>query len=304
MDVTDEEIVAEINKLSNFDRFPPEFYGFVPDKEIDAAERELGVKFPRSYRCFLQHFGAAKMLGCDFDGLPNTRNYDEEMPYYLHLVDHTNGFRREWGDLPRHFVFVTDDGGDCTFWIDTSRTSKDRESPVVAIFAGRTIPVAENFLEFVRLLTDQAKLATILSADHHEGESNQSSKSDPKLEGSNSVAEDVVRMDADASRRVIRWLQIIPDRCPPDLPVLAQHFGVDTDSRDVFVYGPSADLTLEQQMDAFAAEAGFFANPVDDGETRHAYVSIDYIIDHFSGLPQASLFPQLKQVVLNAYDKE
>ncbi len=164
----DREVASEILGLAQGYKESPMFFGPVSEERIEAAERELGVKFPRSYRSFLRNFGAAKMLGYDFDGLPDTRNSDEAMPLYLHLVDNTIDYRLAWRDWPEHFVSVTDDGGECTYWIDTSIVSEDDESPIIACFAGRRIPVAVDFIEFVRLLTQESKLYEILSADDRE----------------------------------------------------------------------------------------------------------------------------------------
>ena len=278
-------------------------FGPVSEAIVSAAEVELDLIFPVDYRAFLLGFGAAKVFDLEIFGVPDTRDTDQlRPPTFFNVIDQTLSLRNNpynQASLPRHFVYFALDatGGGYSFFLDTSTHNNLSLAPVLAKHANAPFrTIAPDFIEFLRRLRSSTNGFLDLL---------KSSSPFPEKKAGIRSTESLSRNDKDDTRkRTIRWLQIIPDPCPPDLPVLAQHFGVDVDSRDVFVYGPSADLSLEQQMEAFAADAGFFADPAYGGETRHPYASIDYIIDHFSGLPQASLFPQLKKVVLDAYDAE
>jgi hypothetical protein len=49
----------------------PFFYGPVPEARLTEAERELGVTISGSFRAYLLYIGGSKMLGYDFNGLPD-----------------------------------------------------------------------------------------------------------------------------------------------------------------------------------------------------------------------------------------
>ena len=56
--------------------------------------------------------------------------------------------------LPRHYVLFTDDGGDYTFYLDTSKMNEKGESPVVIFGPGEDgTTVATTFLEFLRKIS-------------------------------------------------------------------------------------------------------------------------------------------------------
>lgn len=55
--------------VSNADGVATCIAGPAPDALIGAAERELGLSFPREYRGFLSRYGALMTCGCEISGL-------------------------------------------------------------------------------------------------------------------------------------------------------------------------------------------------------------------------------------------
>ncbi|MEW4566641.1 SMI1/KNR4 family protein [Tautonia sp. JC769] len=151
--MTQEEaaMVEEMKQIVGGDCFGP-----VPEETIAAAEQELGLPLPRSYRAFLRHFGAAIIGGYEIQGLPNTRNTDEEMAFWSHVVDTSRIMWDGYGGngMPRHLVYVTDDGGGTQYYLDTSRMDDAGECPVVAFgnVKEQGGVKASNFFEFMKQL--------------------------------------------------------------------------------------------------------------------------------------------------------
>ena len=110
----------------------------VADLELDAAERELGARFPRSYRVYLLHFGGQTPPGRRLFGLPRDGLG-------------TDMVLRNAVDLrPPHYLKFTTDGEGRSFYFDTARTGADGECPVVVRDAdGREAEAAACFLDFL-----------------------------------------------------------------------------------------------------------------------------------------------------------
>ena len=126
--------------------------GPAAETEIAAAEKELGVRFPRSYRVFLNHFGAG-WLPSSFEvaGLGPGRCTDPEPPLWEHVIDVTTMARRvSRGSIPHEYVRFSSDGGDYAFYLDTGNIDANGESPVVVLGSGRDgVVIAQSFVEFV-----------------------------------------------------------------------------------------------------------------------------------------------------------
>ena len=118
---------------------------------IAAAERELGVRFPSSYRWFLSSYGAAVGDGFQVAGLFEG-DYETEPPLWSHVVTCTLQLRRAaGGNLPAAYVAISDDGGDYKFYLDTSRRNSEDECPVIVLGPGaEDVVVAEEFSDFLR----------------------------------------------------------------------------------------------------------------------------------------------------------
>src|SRR6516225_10202854 len=123
--VSDSEVESMIEKYIN------DHYGTNSESKVAAVEEELGLVLPRSYRIFLKKFGAAVCNGYMIAGLPDTRSTDEETPFWEHVADVT---KSRWPNragigVDRHFVFLTDNGGDISYYLDTSAMDEQGRVP-------------------------------------------------------------------------------------------------------------------------------------------------------------------------------
>jgi len=150
MDV--EAIVREIRDLGL------DYFGPVPEEDIEAAEREMGLTrpLPPTYRIFLRYFGVANTSGHQIAGLSDTRHDGPQFPYWDNVIDSSEALwntpSRGLG-VDRHLVFLTSNGGGIYYYLDTSVRDADGECPVIALGPGYPgIVVGANFLDFLRKL--------------------------------------------------------------------------------------------------------------------------------------------------------
>ena len=124
--------------------------GPATDDLIAAAENELGVTFPPSYRRFLAIYGAVACRGFLIAGLFQDEPNDQP-PLWLNVLRYTGQLRRSSrGLIPRAYVALSDDGGDYKFYLDTSRVNDAGECPVVVLGPGADdLRVADDFVDFV-----------------------------------------------------------------------------------------------------------------------------------------------------------
>lgn len=116
---------------------------------IGSAESRLGVHFPPSYRQFLATYGAAVCSGFEIAGLFFGEKKDEP-PLWSDVVALTLQRRRVARFLPSGHVVISDDGGDYTYYLDTTKCKPGEECPVVALGPGVDgVIIGENFLDFV-----------------------------------------------------------------------------------------------------------------------------------------------------------
>src|SRR5262245_2907059 len=112
-------------------------FGPVSDELISQAECALGVTFPKSYRAFLRLFGASLGHGYSLAGLFQTDSA-QEPPMWTDVVSSTLRIRRvSRGHISSSLIFISDDGCDDAFYLDTARRDCDSESPVVVLGPGR-----------------------------------------------------------------------------------------------------------------------------------------------------------------------
>jgi hypothetical protein len=129
--------------------------GPVAPEVIAQAEQVLGVQFPRSYRVFLENFGACYGEAlCEVAGLTSEEFKEEsrtQTPEWSSVVLNTQRERAlSRATLPESYIPVSDDGMDCTFYLDTSNTDDLGECPVIAVGPAHSQEVrANSFLEFV-----------------------------------------------------------------------------------------------------------------------------------------------------------
>jgi hypothetical protein len=128
-----------------------ELSGGVDEDFIRQAELELGTRFPPSYREFLTQYGAAVCTGLDVAGLFTSSNNDAP-PLWSNVVKSTIQRRKaSRGLLPHEYLFIGDDGGDYSFFLDTSRAHGSGECPVIALGPGVDASiVADDFEDFLR----------------------------------------------------------------------------------------------------------------------------------------------------------
>ena len=121
--------------------------GGVSQEIIDNAEESLGIRFPDSFRRFLESYGAAMGDGWEVAGLGNAPD-EEEPPMWVDVVVFTRQMRRAMGpQLPEQFIPISSTAGSVTYFLDVS----EREySPVLAFGPGiEEERVADSFNEFV-----------------------------------------------------------------------------------------------------------------------------------------------------------
>lgn len=115
-------------------------------EQIEAAERELGVAFPPSYRQFLAEYGAAVGTGFEVAGLFLPSD-DGEPPKWKNVLVVSKQMRRILGEtMAPSLIPIADDGHGVTFYI-----SGDVEGERVVAY-GPGIDgavVARSFPEFV-----------------------------------------------------------------------------------------------------------------------------------------------------------
>ena len=129
--------------------------GPVGPEVIAQAEQVLGVQFPQSYRVLLENFGACYGEAlCEVAGLTSDEFKGEsrtQTPEWSSVVLNTQRQRALTRvTLPKSYIPISDDGMDCTFYLDTSNTDDLGECPVIAVGPGYDREVrANSFLEFV-----------------------------------------------------------------------------------------------------------------------------------------------------------
>jgi hypothetical protein len=124
--------------------------GKVSEQAIIAAESSLGIKFPPSYREFLQRFGAGTIGFYEIFGLSETEGPNDP-PLWRNVVKETLRSRKSAkGTIPDAYVVFTSDGQGCRFFLDTSKPDENGESPVIGWGPGvEGDVVATTFLEFM-----------------------------------------------------------------------------------------------------------------------------------------------------------
>lgn len=117
------------------------------DLEIQAVERELGVKLPRSYRIFLQAFGANLRCHTGLLGLPRGRMHRD-----LVLNNQANAANH----LPPGLVKFMEEEGCPAYYLATPLMRPDGECPVVRLDPQVGICVLSgSFLLFLQQLASE-----------------------------------------------------------------------------------------------------------------------------------------------------
>jgi carbon storage regulator CsrA len=138
---SEHQLAQNVNSLV-YRRFGtlPNLLNAVTDLELDAAERELGVPLPQSYRAFLQSFGSQSSPEYELFGLPRDRLWGD-----IVLMNHLDSTR------PSSCVKFTEDRGGRSYYFDTARMEEGECPVIVQDRAGDTREVARSFLHFLTL---------------------------------------------------------------------------------------------------------------------------------------------------------
>jgi hypothetical protein len=115
--------------------------GPATEEAVEAAERALGVRFPKSYCAFLRRSGSGSVNGYEIFGIPGDQLWGD-------VVRMNQLASRR---MPCGCVRFMEDVGDYSHCLDTGRIDESGECPVV-IFGPRAAGtlVATSFLEFLR----------------------------------------------------------------------------------------------------------------------------------------------------------
>jgi hypothetical protein len=121
--------------------------GPAPKSAIEEAERALGVVFPRSYRSFLETYGAGCCTDTDdyaFLGISREACFG--------VVNATLRARKKQG-LADRFVIVVDAGSDGVWYcLDTATTTEEGECPIVEIEERGALLIDRVFPTFTEML--------------------------------------------------------------------------------------------------------------------------------------------------------
>ena len=123
MGLSDLNVAFKIVERNNGD-----FEGPKSDELICKAEAALGLKFPPSYRRFLEVLGCGDVAGMEFYGLINDEFVNSSVPNAIWLTLS----ERELG-LPRELILVYGAGNGDFYAIDTSSVDEYGENPIVVI---------------------------------------------------------------------------------------------------------------------------------------------------------------------------
>ena len=134
-----------------------DFVGPCDEETIRKAEETLGIRFPPTYRRFIQTYGCGDIAGEEFYGILHDDFQNSGIPdaVWLTLVERQHG-------LPEHLVIIYSRGDGTYYTLDASRPNTRGEYPVVAWTPGLSEPdkplevVASDFGEFLKRTLDEA----------------------------------------------------------------------------------------------------------------------------------------------------
>lgn len=131
------------------------FTGPASSAAVAEAERALGVRFPPSYRAFVERYGAGSIAGRELYGVLD----DPVAPGPPNVVWVTERARQDFG-LPRQFVVLVDFDDSSAVALDSSLSASDGEQPVLRIWPGEPGDVidselARDFGAFLKRFVDE-----------------------------------------------------------------------------------------------------------------------------------------------------
>ena len=121
---------------------------------IEKAECTLGLKFPPTYRTFLEKLGCGDIEGLEFYGIIDGDFEKSSVPdaIWLTLNERKSG-------LPTSLILIYSNGTGGYYAIDTSQIYSNGESPIVSYALNGSIEkISDDFGSFIL-----SKLRTVLS---------------------------------------------------------------------------------------------------------------------------------------------
>ncbi|MFN3688931.1 SMI1/KNR4 family protein [Salinarimonas sp.] len=123
--------------------------GPASEESIRSIETQLGIRFPRDYREFLQEFGACILDGLEIYGIIE-RDMDQQLWQNVgQVAQHFYEFDLNYKN--RALIPITEDGTGCYSCINAN---KSRETEIVAIGPGVDSVISYEFFEFVLALKE------------------------------------------------------------------------------------------------------------------------------------------------------
>lgn len=125
---TIDDVINLIDEYSNI----ADFVGKRDDTTIEAAEKKLEIKLPKSFKKFLTkkgggNFGSKEIYGFIRDELFKDEEYKGSIPNLFWLIQK---FRKDF-NLPHHIILISDIGDGSYYALDLSQMNKEQECPVV-----------------------------------------------------------------------------------------------------------------------------------------------------------------------------
>jgi hypothetical protein len=117
----------EVSKTIDSYSVGPDFLGEVHPDKVREAEKKLGVKFPRSYRQFLQRYGCGN-FGGEIYGVGVTETRVPSVVWFTLKI-------REEGFIPDWMVIVCNEG-EYVLCLDTTTFDENEECRVVSWIPG------------------------------------------------------------------------------------------------------------------------------------------------------------------------
>lgn len=133
-------------------------FGPVPSVDVTAVENEVRVRFPVSFRGYLEAFAGGKLFGFEIAGVPTARSRlfpdsDENIIFDIVAVNRELAIKRPNG----HVAICTDDGHNW-FFLDSSALTPKGKCPVLMYGPNADFTqIADDFLHLVSLLANPAR---------------------------------------------------------------------------------------------------------------------------------------------------
>ena len=131
-----EDLEKAFNLIENNFTFNEiDFSGSQSLTTIRKAEDILKVKFPRSYKIFLEKYGCGGVGSLDIYGLIKDEDFQQHnIPFIAipNVVWTTLQWHRDFGH-PLHLIIISSVGDGAVYCLDTSKVNKEEECPVVVM---------------------------------------------------------------------------------------------------------------------------------------------------------------------------